>query len=179
MKAGKRLASLAHLLLIFREHEYRPEHFDINGVILELQTFISRILGPQVRFSTSLQSGILPVNTDLSHIKRVLLTLAFEMRAVMPDEGQLTISTDSLLIPDGSAEIANLAPGPYVRIAVRSSGQIPSTIFESITAASGSGVKTALRDMSLSEIVEICGGHLFQCSKTGQLSAIRIYLPAG
>ena len=30
MKAGKRLASLAHLLLIFREHEYRPEHFDIN-----------------------------------------------------------------------------------------------------------------------------------------------------
>jgi signal transduction histidine kinase len=171
MKAGKRIASLTRLLLVFRKSDYKPESLDLNEQITELQKYIPPVIGSGTTVATSLQPGLWPVEADPTHIKRMIFMITATVRDLMPEPGRLALETKNISVPGNVTDAVILDPGRYVRITVEASAQNPAAHF-------GSRRETVLGNPDLCETVRSCGGHLFGGEKPGNGFAAEIYLPA-
>jgi PAS domain S-box-containing protein len=93
-KAGRAAASLTRDLLAFsRKQVLQPVVLDLNAVIRNTESLITRLVGEDVTVVVSLDHALGSVRADPGQIGQVLLNLAVNARDAMPDGGQLTIAT--------------------------------------------------------------------------------------
>jgi signal transduction histidine kinase/ActR/RegA family two-component response regulator len=178
LAAARRASTLTKQLLAFgRRQVMQVQRVDINRVVSQVQTMLSRVLGPEVRLTTTLDASIPSVEVDPGQLEQVLVNLAMNARDAMPNGGSLQIESTVL---DVTRPYFQMPSGRYVRLTVTDSGfgmppDVLSQIFEPFFTTKGNR-GTGLGLSSVYGIVKQSGGYIWCDSAPGQGTTFTIYL---
>ena len=182
-RAAERAAHLTRQLLAFgRRQVLQPKTIDLNEVVRENETFLTRLLGEPMTLQLSLSPEPLWVEADTAQMEQVLLNLATNARDAVQDSGVLQVVTKTRMLARGWAQERGLPPGRVAELAVRDTGRgmNPETlqrIFEPFFTTKDVGEGTGLGLATVYGIVKQSGGHIDAASTPGQGTLFRILLP--
>ncbi len=183
LDASRRASRLTGQLLAFgRRQVLRPTVFDLDRVVGDLGTMLSRLLGDDVELVTRLDPRSKWVEADRGQIEQVLVNLVVNARDAMVDGGTLTLSTESRTLDDSWAEAEGVEPSaPYVLLAVSDTGEgIPQELHDRIFEpffTTKEGIGSGLGLSTAYGIVRQSGGFLDVVSEPGKGATFRIFLP--
>jgi two-component system cell cycle sensor histidine kinase/response regulator CckA len=183
-KAVDSASSLTRQLLAFsRKQVFHPRVLDLNGVVLEAQKLMGRLVGGHIELFTSLNPQLGHVRVDPVQMEQVLLNLVLNARDAMPTSGKLAIATSNVDLEEGAKSKRAIVPaGSYVVLSVTDNGcgmdeETQSRIFEPFYTTKELGKGTGLGLASVYGIVKQSGGFIWVYSEPGQGTTIKVYLP--
>ncbi len=177
--AERSAALTAQLLAFARRQVIEPKVIDPNALIGRLNALLRRVLGEHIALIVELESRAC-VRVDASQLEQVVLNLVTNARDSMPGGGRLSVLTSDVELPSRAQGQLDLAPGPYVRIAVSDTGggispdALPHVFEPFFTTREGG---TGLGLATCYGIVKQSGGHISVSSTLGQGSTFAVYLP--
>ena len=182
--AAARGADLTQRLLAFaRKQPLQPREVDVNSLVMETARELRQTLGRSIKVRMTLGARVARALIDPSQLTNAILGLAANARDAMPNGGRLTIETRSVDLDKSHSDISSdVAPGPYVMIAVTDSGQgIPAGIiervFEPFFTTKGIDKGAGLGLSMVYGFVKQSNGHIEIDSEEGHGTTVRIYLP--
>jgi len=182
--AGEKAASLTHQLLAFsRRQVLQPKVLDLNAIIADFDRMLSRLVGERIRVVVECQPAVWRVRADPGEIGRAIMNLSLNARDAMPGGGALTIATTNAVLQEADARNLGVAPGRYVRMAVRDTGigmdaETRAHLFEPFFTTKEAGKGTGLGLATVLGIVEQSGGAIRCESEPGRGSVFTVLLPA-
>jgi signal transduction histidine kinase/CheY-like chemotaxis protein len=181
LMAADRATTLTRQLLAFgRRQDMRVQRLDLNRVVSQVQTMISRVIGAQVELTATL-APVPGIEADPGQLEQVLVNLAINARDAMPEGGTLHISTS---VEEVVEAYDHMPAGRYVCLNVSDTGsgmtpEILAQIFEPYFTTKGAG-GTGLGLSSVYGIIKQTGGFIWCQSEPGVGTTFKIYLrPAG
>ncbi|MDD2337061.1 MAG: ATP-binding protein [Geobacteraceae bacterium] len=184
LHGAERAAELTRQLLAFsRKQKIDQKPVLIDDIIANASKLMQRVIGEDIGFATELCCKGMLVMASAGQIEQVLLNLATNARGAMPDGGQLSISTQKVVVKEGSeAEFDLLLPGTYVLISVSDTGtgidkKIIDRVFEPFFTTKEVGEGTGLGLSMVYGIVKQHRGSVLVSSETGEGTTFKIYLP--
>jgi PAS domain S-box-containing protein len=182
--AGTRAAELVSQLLTFsRRQMIKPRPLEVNQFVRDIERMLRRVIGEHIELRTNLRPDSGWIHADLNQMEGVLLNLSTNARDAMADGGVLTIETSRVeILADHPLPQTDLAPGSYVRLAVRDTGQgmnneTKQRLFEPFYTTKEQGKGTGLGLSSVYGGVEQNHGRILVWSELGKGSELSIYLP--
>lgn len=182
--AADRAKNLTRSLLTFsRKQEMKLQQINLNDCIRNIETFLRRIIGEDIKLITTLRVGDIPVIADGGHIEQVLMNLATNARDAMPDGGILSIGTDIIEIDEEFVQVHGYGtPGRNVVLTVADNGigmdeATRQQIFEPFFTTKDTSKGTGLGLSIIYGIVQQHKGHISVYSEPGQGTTFRILLP--
>ena len=183
-EAALRGAELTQRLLAFaRRQPLQPRTTDINTLIVEAAKLLRPTLGEHIEIEPAFEEDAWPALVDPSQLTNALLNLALNARDAMPKGGKLVLETGNVQLDESYARLHDeVAPGPYVMIAVSDTGHgIPAAIldkvFDPFFTTKGTGKGTGLGLSMVYGFVKQSNGHIKIYSEEGHGTTIKIYLP--
>jgi PAS domain S-box-containing protein len=183
-EAATRGAALTQQLLAFaRRQPLQPRTTDINALVVETVKMLRPTLGERIEIESMLEDDAWPVDVDPSQLGTALLNLAVNARDAMPDGGMLTLETGNVVLDESyAAANSDVAPGPYVLIAVSDSGtgipaEIRDKVFEPFFTTKDVGKGTGLGLSMVYGFVKQSGGHIKIYSEDNHGTSVKLYLP--
>jgi PAS domain S-box-containing protein len=185
--SARRAADLTRQLLAFsRKGKYVVERVDVNSLVREVATVISRTTDKKIEIQLSLESRSSLVEGDASLLQNAILNLALNARDAMPDGGALRFFTG-----DGAANVGtsadpsqgfDLSPERYVEVRVTDTGTgmdeaTRSRMFEPFFTTKEQGKGTGLGLAAVYGTVKSHRGALRVESARGRGTTIHVYLP--
>ena len=178
-------AELTGRLLGFaRGGKYKAEVLDVNEfVVLTLNIF--QPTRKDIIIHESYEEQLYPVEADQSQLEQVILNLLINASQAMPDQGDIYISTQNMIIRQDHDFSFEVKPGRYIRITVRDTGigmdmETQKKIFDPFFSTKEVGDKKG-RGLGLSTVFGIVknhGGFILVESKKGEGATFEICLPA-
>lgn len=187
LRAASRAAQVAQQLLTFsRRQVTQVKLMDVQGAVTALTPVLERLLGADKTLVVLPTQARRQVRADPTQIDQVLINLAANARDAMGTGGRLTIATDDLILDESYARahgVAQLAPGPYVRITVSDTGcgmdrATLAKAFEPFFTTKPVGAGTGLGLSTVYGIVKQHEGFIWGYSEPGLGTTMKIYLPA-
>ena len=181
--AGDRAAALTGQLLAFsRKQVLQPTIVELNSIVANTDKMLRRLIGEDIKLTTSLQPDLGRVKVDPGQIEQVIMNLAVNARDAMPNGGSLTIETANLELDETSARHIGITEGRYVTMSVSDSGfgmdaETQSHIFEPFFTTKEVGKGTGLGLSTVYGIVNQSGGKIEVHSEVGVGTTFTIYLP--
>ena len=182
-RAGERAAVLTRQLLAFsRKQKIDPKVLNLNGIVLEMEKMLRRILGEDIDLVTKLSPTLGQCRVDAGQVEQIVMNLAVNARDAMPSGGALIIETSDVELHQSMEEGQEVREGPYVLLAVSDTGTgmdagTLSHIFEPFFTTKQPGHGTGLGLATVFGIVSQSGGHVRVYSEPGTGSTFRIYFP--
>jgi PAS domain S-box-containing protein len=183
--SAQRAASLTRQLLAFgRRQTLQVRAIDLNELVSETVSLLSRVVGEHVELVPVLAPALRRVQADATQIQQVLFNLVLNARDAMPDGGTVTVETRNVeLAADDLTQHLELPAGRYVMLAVTDTGigmttDVKKRLFEPFFTTKGVGEGTGLGLPSVYGIVKQSRGDIAVSSEPGEGAAFRIYLPA-
>ena len=184
-KAALRGADLTKRLLAFSSRQHlNPAPTWLDASIQNMMEMASRVLGPEIKITTSLDKSVPPVLVDAAGLENVLLNLAVNARDAMPKGGSLTISTGLSDLEESypPVQAGEIKPGRYARVTVSDTGQGMSRetlqrVFEPFFTTKPRGKGTGLGLAMVYGFVKQSGGIVRIYSEVGQGTTVTFYLP--
>jgi len=184
IKSAERAAALTKQLLSFtRNKAEQLSVININSLITEMDTIISRSLTPDIEISFLLADDLWTTEIERGDFEDALLNLVINARDAMQGRGHLIIKTEnSLLEKEFLWSNPDIVPGEYVQIILTDDGmgilwdQLEH-IFEPFFTTKGVGEGTGL---GLSMVFGFCqrsSGFIKVYSELGVGTTFRIGLP--
>jgi signal transduction histidine kinase len=183
-KAAEKGAVLAKQLLTFsRKQETDLGPLDLNSIVADDEQMLRRLIGNKIQLSTELEPSVGLVRANAGGMHQVLLNLAVNARDAMPAGGRLKIALATVDIREGRPlQLAEVPPGPYVRLSVSDSGtgmspDVKAHLFEPFfttkkeTEGNGLGLSTVYG------IVRQSGGHIVVDSEVNKGTTFEVFLP--
>jgi signal transduction histidine kinase/CheY-like chemotaxis protein len=182
--AAGRGADLTRQLLAFgRRQALKPAVWDANGIVVEVEGMLGRLLSSEIDFKTLPSETELRVDVDRGQLEQVLVNLVLNARDAMPNGGALTIFAEALELDRPVAvEDGELPSGSYVRIVVRDTGsgmneETKARAFEPFFTTNEPGRGTGLGLATVYGIVRQSGGFLSLESTPGVGTEVAVCLP--
>jgi signal transduction histidine kinase len=178
LAAARRASTLTKQLLAFgRRQVMQVQRVDLNRIVSQVQAMLSRVMGTEVRLTTTLDASVPIVEVDPGQLEQVLVNLAMNARDAMPKGGSLRIETAVL---DVARPYFQMPAGRYVRLLVTDTGtgmppDVLAQIFEPFFTTKGNR-GTGLGLSSVYGIVKQSGGYIWCDSTPGQGTTFSIYL---
>ena len=184
LQGAKSAATLTQRLLAFsRRQALEPVRLDVNKLITGMLDLLRRSLGEQISVETVLAGGLWPAYADAHQLENVLLNLALNAKAAMPDGGCLTIETANTYLDEAYVRrFGDVEAGQYVVLCVTDTGtgipkDILDRVFEPFFTTKGHGEGSGLGLAMVHGFVKQSGGHVRIYSEEGQGTTVKIYLP--
>ena len=183
-KAANRAAVLTSGLLAFsRKQIMNPKNTDLNRIILDAGKFLRRIIGEDIRFTTTYREKTLTACVDGGQIAQMLMNLATNARDAMEKGGMLAIESslqeldESFVLTHGYG-----TPGKYAQITVSDTGKgmdemTRLRIFEPFFTTKNAGKGTGLGMAIVYGIIKQHNGYINVYSEPGLGTTFRIYFP--
>lgn len=183
---ANRAASLARqMLTISRKQPLNPKLMNVAEAFMDVEHFISRFVGEQIKMQITCASGIGSIRFDPVQFSQVMINLAINARDAMNGKGTLTITSRSEHLTEPYHFGASvIKPGDFVVISVSDTGcgispENLNRIFEPFfttkkhTANSGTGLGLAM----VYGIIHQTGGFIKVSSELGKGTTFELYLP--
>ncbi len=183
--AASEAAQLTGQLLAFsREQVLQRAILDCNQAINGMEKILKSLIGPGIKFETSLDPALEKITADKSQLQQVLMNLTVNARDAMSGEGTLTVRTRNTSWNSPPSQVfPEAGPGRYVLLEVEDTGtgiseEALGHIFEPFYSTKGPEKGTGLGLSIVYGIVRRHGGWLEVSSRPGWGSVFRIYFPA-
>lgn len=184
LKAADRAAVLTKQLLAFsRRQVVVVRVLSLDAVVAGTDKMLRRLIGEDIKLTTSIHPDSGRVRADPSQIEQVLLNLVVNARDAMPKGGTIEIELANVVLGGAAGRShATLAPGRYVRLSVRDTGsgmthEVKARIFEPFFTTKEEGRGTGLGLAMVYGIVEQAGGAIDVDSEVDRGTAFHVYLP--
>ena len=183
-KAAAKAAALTRQLLAFsRQQPVAPKNLALNALVGDMERMLRRLLTEEISLSFDLGEGLPDVFADPTHVEQVVVNLVVNAKDAMPDGGRLLVSTrlESLAAPK-AVGLETLAPGRYVALSVRDSGEgraletLPR-MFEPFFTTKARDKGTGLGLSTVYGIAKQAGGAVGVSSAPGEGSTFTVYFP--
>ncbi|MCM0083810.1 PAS domain S-box protein [Geomonas sp. Red32] len=184
LATSEKAAQLTRGLLTFgRKQPFTLDVVDLNGIVVQVEKFLVRIIGEDIKLKIKTIPREVPVSVDQSQIDQVLINLAANSRDAMPRGGLLLIETGvQMQAPVSSYDNSDVSPGPYAWFSVSDSGlgmddYVCSRIFEPFFTTKEVGKGTGLGMAIVFGIVKQHKGVINVYSEVGHGTTFKVYLP--
>jgi len=184
LASAERAAGLTKSLLAFsRKQIVELKPIDVNEMIHQVQTMLSRLIGEDIDFMVTCQPGTLTTEADQGQLEQVLMNLVTNARDSMPHGGVLRITTSALEINELNRSIHNIpVPGRYAYITVSDTGKgmdkdTQEHIFEPFYTTKEVGKGTGLGLSIVYGIIKKHNSFINVYSEPGKGTTFKIYLP--
>lgn len=182
--AATRASGLTRQLLAFsRRQVLKPEVLDLNTTVVEMEKMLRRLVGEDLRMTTSLAPDLGRVKADPGQIEQVVMNLVVNARDAMPHGGELEIRTSNATLTERDAQThAYVQPGSFVLLEVRDTGvgmsrELQDRVFEPFFTTKEQGKGTGLGLSTVYGIVKQSGGYVWVESEPDRGTTFRVYLP--
>jgi CheY-like chemotaxis protein len=181
--AGRATMLTKQLLAFSRKQVLHPTTLDVNAVVDDVFTMLSRVIPANITLKTDLDSSIGSIYADRGQIEQVLMNLATNARDAMPDGGTLLIETSSAYLDDAYLTMHPTGQiGPHVILTVRDTGQgmdaeTQARVFEPFFTTKEAGKGTGLGLATVYGIVRQSGGSVYVYSEPGRGTTFKLYFP--
>ena len=181
MQGAQRGAVLTQRMLAFaRKQELRLRPVEAPALVLGILGLLQRSIGPAIQIETRFAEGLAPVLTDANQLETALLNLAVNARDAMPNGGVIRIEAVNETVTQAAAN--GLPIGDYVRLVVRDTGcgmdaETLARATEPFYTTKGVGKGTGLGLSMVYGLVEQSGGRLVIHSRSGEGTAVELWLP--
>lgn len=182
--AADRAAGLTRQLLTFsRQQVMQPRVMSINGVVVELENMLRRLIGEDIELRTFLDPDIATINADPGQLEQVLINLVVNARDAMPAGGRISIRTSSAeLSAESGSGTLHPPDGEFVMLAVSDTGtgmtrEVQQRLFEPFFTTKKLGRGTGLGLSTVYGIVKQSGGEVHVYSEIGQGSTFKVFFP--
>ncbi|HEY7390020.1 MAG TPA: ATP-binding protein [Bryobacteraceae bacterium] len=182
--AGERAAALTrHLLAFSRGPAAQPRVLDLNAILNDMEPMLKRLLGQSIELVLLPGSNLGRVAADSAQLEQVIINLATNARDAMPDGGKFVIESENMELDAENGRNLDLAPGPYILLAVSDTGsgmdaETRSRLFEPFFTTKDPGKGSGgLGLATVYGIVKQCGGQITVYSQLGCGTIFEIYLP--
>ena len=182
LDAAERSAALTKQLLLFARREpERPETFDVNTLLADLEDLIRRMIGEDVDVVCEPGADENLVTIDRNKLEQIVLNLVANSRSAMPAGGSLSIDSSRLTLA-GAGEV-DVPDGCYVRLRVTDTGtgmtpEVLKHAFDPFFTTKGAGEGTGLGLSIAHGVIRLAGGSIALSSVPGDGTTVEVYLPA-
>ena len=183
--AAERAARFIRQLLMFsRKQVIQTKLLDINIVIQNLESMLTRMLGEDVTFEAVCPREIPCIEADTGMIEQVIMNLVVNARDAMPKGGKLIITTSDVTIDAAYvSQHAGSRAGQFVLLMVKDTGtgmdaKTLERIFEPFFTTKEVGKGTGLGLATVYGIVRQHGGWVDVQSEVGHGTTFNIFIPA-
>lgn len=177
----ERAAELTSQLLVFAKHRgFEPRAANLNELLRRFEPFLSCGAGSGIRMVLELTSDLPKCLVDPSQFDAAMLNLIINARDAMPNGGEVRISTTPLSVKTANA--GPLAPGAYVRVRVKDSGQgmsrdVARRVFDPFFTTKGEN-GTGVGLPHVYTLIRRMGGHVSVASEQGIGTTFDLFFPS-
>lgn len=183
-KAAERATSLTRQLLAFsRKQILQPKLIDLNNLIRDMEKMLNRLIGENIKLKSFLEPDLERIVADPGHIEMVIMNLVINARDAMPGGGELTISTESIMLNNSEKKKYQSAKkGKYVKLKITDTGigmsdKVKARIFEPFFTTKEKGKGTGLGLSTVYGIIEQSRFHIMVESKKNKGTSFNILIP--
>lgn len=184
LRSAARGAELTQRLLSYsRRQTLRPKSTDLVTFGLDIEGYLSRMLGAMVDLSIEMDDQLWAADVDPGQLENAILNLAINARDAMELGGPLKITARNITFDDFDRDRpADLAAGAYVALSVEDSGAgMPDTVlasayqpfFTTKPMGEGSGLGLSM----VYGFARQSGGDISIKSVLGQGTSVTLFLP--
>ncbi|MGO9016619.1 MAG: PAS domain S-box protein [Dissulfurispiraceae bacterium] len=196
LEGAERAAHLTSDLLLFSRKQISEKKLvDMNEIIKKMETFLTKIIGEDISYKTTLHPGAIPVLANAHQLEQVMMNLATNARDAMPKGGVFSVTTGQISLDKEFITAGQIRfdkefitahgygqPGTYAFITVSDTGkgmdeETRQRIFEPFFTTKEMGRGTGLGMAVVYGIVKGHDGYINVYSQPGLGTTFRIYLP--
>lgn len=182
-QASERAARLTNRLLAFaRRQALRPRRLEPTRLIEGMRELIERTVGPGIPVTLEASDDDASILCDAGQLESAVINLVLNARDAMPDGGQLTISIRDIDLSTKDLAERDIAPGPFVEIAVTDTGDgmVPDVLkraFEPFFTTRTANRATGLGLSQVYGFMRQSGGFVDINSRPGEGTVVRLVFP--
>jgi PAS domain S-box-containing protein len=180
-KSAERATTLVQRLLAFaRRQPLQSVAVDIGALIRDMADLVAGTTGPQITLAVDIADDLPSAKADPHQLEMAILNLSVNARDAMDGMGTIRIAATRETVAAG--QVAQLAPGTYVRICVADTGTgmdetTRARAIEPFFSTKGVGKGTGLGLSMAHGLASQLGGALTIVSAPGQGTEVAMWLP--
>ena len=166
-----------------RKEYFTTSSLNVNEIITELQTILSKTLRKEITIKTKIQNDIPTIHGDKSQIHQVLMNLCINASDAITNKGTITITSETTLAPRTILrDDSNTQPTKHIKITISDDGtgidpSIKNRIFEPFFTTKDEGKGTGLGLSVVKTILDKHHSHIDFQTETYKGTTFTILLP--